>query len=145
VFRIDEFETVISSNSEEDQIDALVLCVPGTSDSEGLLSAERIAVLPEKAFVINVGRGTVIDQETLIEALNDGRIAGAALDVMYPEPLPADHPLWTARNCIITPHISGDMGLPETIDITVNIFCENLKRYAEGKELTNLIDVNAGY
>jgi phosphoglycerate dehydrogenase-like enzyme len=145
VFRIDEFETVISSNSEEDQIDALVLCVPGTSDSEGLLSAERIAVLPEKAFVINVGRGTVIDQEALIEALNDGRIAGAALDVMYPEPLPADHPLWTARNCIITPHISGDMGLPETIDITVNIFCENLKRYAEGKELTNLIDVNAGY
>ena len=145
VFRIDEFEAVISSNSEEDQIDALVLCVPGTSDSEGLLSAERIAVLPEKAFVINVGRGAVIDQEALIEALNDGRIAGAALDVMYPEPLPADHPLWTARNCIITPHISGDMGLPETIDITVNIFCENLKRYAEGKELTNLIDVNAGY
>jgi uncharacterized protein with FMN-binding domain len=92
VFRIDEFETVISSNSEEDQIDALVLCVPGTSDSEGLLSAERIAVLPEKAFVINVGRGTVIDQEALIEALNDGCIAGAALDVMYPEPLPADQP-----------------------------------------------------
>jgi phosphoglycerate dehydrogenase-like enzyme len=145
VFRIDEFEAVISSNSEEDQIDVLVLCVPGTSDSEGLLSAERIAVLPEKAFVIDVGRGAVIDQEALIEALNDGRIAGAALDVMYPEPLPADHPLWTARNCIITPHISGDMGLPETIDITVNIFCENLKRYAEGKELTNLIDVNAGY
>ena len=145
VFRIDEFETVISSNSEEDQIDALVLCVPGTSDSEGLLSAERIAVLPEKAFVINVGRGAVIDQEALIEALNDGRIAGAALDVMYPEPLPADHPLWTARNCIITPHISGDMGLPETIDITVNIFCENLKRYADGRELTHLIDINAGY
>ena len=145
VFRIDEFETVISSNSEEDQIDALVLCVPGTSDSEGLLSAERIAVLPEKAFVINVGRGAVIDQEALIEALNDGRIAGAALDVMYPEPLPADHPLWTARNCIITPHISGDMGLPETIDITVDIFCENLRRYAEGRELKNLIDVSAGY
>jgi phosphoglycerate dehydrogenase-like enzyme len=145
VFRADDFESVMSGRSKDDDIDVLVLCVPGTSDSEGLLSAERIALLPEKAFVINVGRGTVIDQETLIEALNDGRIAGAALDVMYPEPLPADHPLWTARNCIITPHISGDMGLPETIDITVNIFCENLKRYAEGKELTNLIDVNAGY
>lgn len=145
VFRIDDFEAVVSSRAEEDQIDVLVLCVPGTPDTEGLLSAERITALPEKTFVINVGRGTVIDQEALIEALNEGRIAGAALDVMYPEPLPEDHPLWTARNCIITPHISGDMGLPETIDITVDIFCENLKRYADGRELTNLIDVNAGY
>lgn len=145
VFRIDDFEAVVSSRAEEDRIDVLVLCVPGTPDTEGLLSAERITALPEKTFVINVGRGTVIDQEALIEALNEGRIAGAALDVMYPEPLPEDHPLWTARNCIITPHISGDMGLPETIDITVDIFCENLKRYADGRELTNLIDVNAGY
>ncbi len=145
VFRMDEFESVLSSRAEDDQIDVLVLCVPGTSESDGLLSAEHIALLPEKTFVINVGRGTVVDQEALIEALNEGRIAGAALDVMYPEPLPSDHPLWTARNCIITPHISGDMGLPETIDITVDIFCENLRRYAEGRELTNLIDINAGY
>jgi phosphoglycerate dehydrogenase-like enzyme len=145
VFRMDDFESVLSSRAEDDQIDVLVLCVPGTSESDGLLSAERIALLPEKTFVINVGRGTVVDQEALIEALNEGRIAGAALDVMYPEPLPSDHPLWTARNCIITPHISGDMGLPETIDITVDIFCENLRRYAEGRELTNLIDINAGY
>lgn len=145
VFRMDDFESVLSSRTEDDQIDVLVLCVPGTSESDGLLSAERIALLPEKTFVINVGRGTVVDQEALIEALNEGRIAGAALDVMYPEPLPSDHPLWTAKNCIITPHISGDMGLPETIDITVDIFCENLRRYAEGRELTNLIDINAGY
>ena len=135
----------MSGRSEEEQIDTLVLCVPGTPDTEGLLSAERIALLPEKAFVINVGRGTVVNQEALIEALNEGRLAGAALDVMYPEPLPEDHPLWTARNCIITPHISGDMGLPETVDITVDIFCKNLRRYAEGRELTNLIDINAGY
>ena len=145
VFRIDEFESVVSGRSEDDQIDVLVLCVPGTADSEGLLSAERIALLPEKTFVINVGRGILIDQDALIEALNEGRIAGAALDVMYPEPLPADHPLWTARNCIITPHISGDMGLPETVDITVDIFCDNLRRYADGRELTHLIDINAGY
>lgn len=145
VFRIDEFESVVSGRSEDDQIDVLVLCVPGTADSEGLLSAERIALLPEKTFVINVGRGILIDQDELIEALNEGRIAGAALDVMYPEPLPADHPLWTAQNCIITPHISGDMGLPETVDITVDIFCDNLRRYADGRELTHLIDINAGY
>ena len=145
VYRIDEFESIVSGRSEDDQIDVLLLCVPGTADSEGLLSAERIALLPEKTFVINVGRGMLIDQDALIEALNKGRIAGAALDVMYPEPLPADHPLWTAHNCIITPHISGDMGLPETVDITVDIFCDNLRRYADGRELTHLIDINAGY
>ena len=145
VFRIADFDSVVSGRSDDEQIDVLVLCVPGTPETEGLLSAERIELLPEKAFVINVGRGTVIDQEALIGALNGGRLAGAALDVMYPEPLPEDHPLWTARNCIITPHISGDMGLPETVDITVDIFCENLRRYADGRELKNLIDINAGY
>ena len=145
VFKIDEFDSVVSGRSDDEQIDVLVLCVPGTPGTEGLLSAERIALLPEKTFVVNVGRGTVIEQEALIAALNEGRLAGAALDVMYPEPLPEDHPLWTAKNCIITPHISGDMGLPETVDITVDIFCDNLRRYAEGRELTHLIDINAGY
>ena len=135
VFRIDDFENAVSGCSGDEQIDVLVICVP----------AERMALLPEKTFIINVGRGTVIDQEALIDALNEGRLAGAALDVMYPEPLPADHPLWTAKNCIITPHISGDMGLPETVDITVDIFCDNLRRYADGRELTHLIDINAGY
>jgi phosphoglycerate dehydrogenase-like enzyme len=95
--------------------------------------------------VINVGRGMVIDQEALIEALNEGRIAGAALDVVYPEPPEEDSPLWTAKNLILTPHISGDMGLPYTVDLTVEIFCDNLKRLARGEELTHVVDVSAGY
>lgn len=144
-FRMDDFDEVMKDRDEDDQIDVLVLCMPGTSESEGIISAGRIALLPEKAFVINVGRGMVIDQDALIDALNGGRIAGAALDVMYPEPLPEGHPLWTAKNCIITPHISGDMGLPKTVDITLDIFCDNLRRFAEGKELTHLVDINAGY
>jgi phosphoglycerate dehydrogenase-like enzyme len=145
VFRMEEFDDVMKDRSEDEQIDVLLLCVPGTAESTGLLSRERIALLPEKALVINVGRGAVIDQDALIDALNGGSIAGAALDVMYPEPLPEDHPLWEARNCIITPHISGDMGLPETVDITVDIFCDNLRRYAEGRELTHVVDIGAGY
>ena len=84
-------------------------------------------------------------QDALLEALNEGRIAGAALDVMYPEPLPADHPLWTARNCIITPHISGDMGLQYTVDKTVELFCENFRRYISGKELLHRVNVTDGY
>lgn len=143
-YKIEDFDNVIGGGAEE-PVDVLVLCVPGTSDSEGLLSAERIAMLPQKAFVINVGRGAVIDQDALTDALNAGRIAGAALDVMYPEPLPADHSLREAKNCILTPHISGDMGLPKTVDITVDIFCDNLRRYAAGRELTHMVDINAGY
>jgi len=138
---IDEFEAVMSSES----FDVLLLCVPGTPESEGLLSRERIGCLSENTFVINVGRGTVVDQDALVDALNSGRIAGAAIDVMYPEPLPADHPLWTARNCIVTPHISGDMGLPYTVDRTVEIFCDNLRRFSRGEELTHLVDISAGY
>ena len=125
--------------------DILVLCMPGTPDTEGLLDAGRIALLPESAYVINVGRGSAIDQDALIEALNEGRLAGAALDVVYPEPLPADHPLWTARNCIVTPHMSGDMGLQYTIDKTVEIFITNLKKYAAGKDLANRVSVKNGY
>ncbi len=141
VFRIDQYEEVMS----REKFDVLLLCVPGTPESEGLLSRERIAMLSEKTYVINVGRGMAIDQDALIDALNEGAIAGAALDVVYPEPLPEDHPLWTTRNLILTPHISGDMGLPYTVDLTVEIFCDNLRRYSRGEEMTHVVDINAGY
>jgi phosphoglycerate dehydrogenase-like enzyme len=86
-----------------------------------------------------------VDQDALIDALNDCRIAGAALDVMIPEPLPGGHPLRGARNCILTPHVSGDYGLPYTVDTTVRFFCDNMRRYASGDELINLIDPRRGY
>ena len=141
IHRIDEFEEVMGSES----FDVLLLCVPGTPDSKGLLSKERLNMLSDKTFVINVGRGAVIDQDALIDALNEGAIAGAAIDVVYPEPLPQDSPLWTAKNLILTPHISGDMGLPYTVDLTVEIFCDNLRRYVRGEELTHVVDITAGY
>ena len=146
VYKLEELDGIISGTwSDGKSIDVLVLCVPGTAESKGLLSKERIARLSDKTFVINVGRGAVIDQDALVEALNESRIAGAALDVMYPEPLPAGHPLWTAKNCIITPHISGDMGLPYTVDKTVEFFCENLERYVRGEDLLHRVDIKAGY
>ena len=149
VYRIDQFEMVMSGKADDDisgrDIDVLLLCVPGTPESKGLLSRERLALLSDRTFVINVGRGMVIDQDALIDALNEGLIAGAALDVVYPEPLPPDHPLWDAKNCFITPHTSGDMTLEYTVDQTVEIFCDNLRRFARGKELTHVVDVSAGY
>lgn len=141
VHKLDCFDEIIPN----EDIDILVLCVPGTPKCKGILSKSRIDSLPAKTYVINVGRGSAIDQDALVSALNEGRLAGAALDVTEPEPLPPDHPLWTARNCIITPHISGDMGLPYTVDKTVEFFCENLRRYTRGEELIKVVDVKEGY
>lgn len=127
------------------QADALIMALPGTPETVGVLSRERIELLPETAYVINVGRGPAIDQEALVEALNAHRIAGAALDVMMPEPLPVDHPLWDCPNLVLTPHVSGNMSLGLTCEIAVDIFLENLGRYVAGEPLRNLIDRKKGY
>lgn len=123
----------------------LIMALPGTAETYHILNRERIALLPQGAYVVNVGRGTAVEQEPLAEALNAGRLGGAALDVMDPEPLPGDHPLWTARNMILTPHVSGNMTLGYTCDRNVEMFCEDLKNYAAGRPLKGLIDRTRGY
>ena len=142
------FDQVVPS-AELDQVlpsaDVLVMALPATADTAGILSRERLALLPECAYVINVGRGSAVDQEALGEALCSGRLAGAALDVMTPEPLPADHFLWDCPNLIITPHVSGNMSLGLTCDINVDMFCADLARYAAGEPLRNLVDRTQGY
>lgn len=123
----------------------LVMALPGTSETRGILSRERIAMLSPQSLLINVGRGTAIDQEALIDALNSGALGGAALDVMDPEPLPKEHPLWSAKNLILTPHVSGNMTLGYTRDINVTMFCEDLARYARGEQMQHLVDRTRGY
>ena len=118
--------------------------LPGTAETVHILNRDRIALLPSDAYVINVGRGTAIEQEPLIEALNSGRLAGAALDVMDPEPLPKDHPLWEAKNLILTPHVSGNMTLGYTCDRNVELFCADLRTYAAGRPLAGLVDRTRG-
>ena len=123
----------------------LVMALPGTAETIHILDRARIALLPKDACVINVGRGTAVEQEPLIEALNSDRIAGAALDVMDPEPLPQDHPLWSAKNLILTPHVSGNMTLGYTCDTNVKMFCEDLRNYAAGRPLNGFVDRVKGY
>lgn len=123
----------------------LIMALPGTPETVHILDRRRIALLPSGAYVINVGRGTAIEQEPLIEALNAGRLAGAALDVMDPEPLPPGHPLWNAKNIILTPHVSGNMTLGYTCDRNVEMFCEDLRNYAAGRPLNSLVDRAKGY
>lgn len=126
-------------------IHILIMVLPSTAETINILSRERIARLPSDAYVINIGRGNAIDQDAMIEALNHGMIAGAALDVTVPEPLPADHPLWDVDRLILTPHIAGNTTLAYTREAIVNCFCEDLENYAAGKPLRRLVNRNLGY
>ncbi len=127
------------------EADLLICCVPDTPETRGLIGDRQLSELPSTSYLINVGRGSLIDQNALIEALNQERIAGAALDVMTPEPLPSDHPLWNARNCILTPHISGNMTLGYTARRCIELFCDNLKRYAADEPMHNIVNRRRGY
>lgn len=127
------------------QADVVAMSLPGNQFTYHTLSRERIAMLRSNAVVLNVGRGTAIDTDALAEALYERKIAGAALDVTDPEPLPADHPIWDAPNAIITPHISGGFALPETLEQIVDIFAENLNHFLNGEPLRNVIDMETGY
>jgi len=125
--------------------DVVALCVPRTDETVRIINAKTIALMNPRAVIINVGRGSAIDQDSLVSALNDGRIGGAFLDVTDPEPLPPSHPLWTAKNCIITPHVSGNMTLELTRERIVGIFLENLELYAGGMPLLHTVNKKSGY
>lgn len=127
------------------QADILALILPGTALTENLMTRERLASLKKSALLINAGRGNCLDQEALIEALNCGNLAGAALDVFRTEPIPQDDPVWEAKNLIITPHCSGQMTLPYTRDTLVDMFCENLSRFCQGQPLLHTIDRGLAY
>jgi phosphoglycerate dehydrogenase-like enzyme len=123
--------------------DFLLLSVPHTPETEGLIKAEQIAMLPKGAVIINIARGAVIDQQTMTEALRSGHLRGAALDVFATEPLPPDDPLWTMPNVIISPH-SASTADTENAKIT-RLFCDNLRRFLAGEPLLNVLDVEKYY
>lgn len=123
--------------------DYVVLALPNTEKTRGILSRERLARMKNSAFLVNVGRGSAIDQEALVDALREGRIAGAGLDVTDPEPLPSDSPLWELPNVILTPHVSGLFpGLAETV---AKAFLDNFNRYVTGQPLLNRVDFDRQY
>ncbi|MBE6990711.1 MAG: D-2-hydroxyacid dehydrogenase [Ruminococcaceae bacterium] len=125
--------------------DVLAMALPHTPETVGILSRERIALLPQRAVVVNAGRGSAVDQQALLEALHSGALAGAALDVTTPEPLPPDHPLWDAPNLILTPHVAGNLTAQVTRDLNAAQFCRELERYAAGDPLLHAVDRRRGY
>ena len=141
----DEMRTTAELDALLPETDLLVMALPNTPDTANILDARRMALLPAGAYVINVGRGTAIDQDALIASLNSGHLAGAALDVVVPEPLPADHPLRAAKNLLLTPHVAGNMTLGYTQQKSVDMFLEDLDNYAAGKPLKHAVDRKKGY
>ena len=126
------------------ETDILVISLPGTPETFHMLDARRLGLLPEESLVVNVGRGTVIDQKALEAELRAGRLR-AALDVFETEPLPADDTLWDCPNLLMAPHVAGNMTLPYTKDRIVELFLEDFEHYCSGAPLARKVDLKRGY
>jgi phosphoglycerate dehydrogenase-like enzyme len=123
--------------------DIVVMCAPLTRETRRLFDATAFGAMKPSAYFINVGRGGSVDEAALVDALAEGRIAGAAIDVFAQEPPPKGHPLYALDNVIVSPHVSGF--LPTYDDRCTDLFTENLRRYLAGAPLLNLVDRATGY
>ncbi len=125
------------------QSDFVIVALPLTRETTRIIREKELNAMRPTAYIINIARGSIIDQPALIRALEEKRIAGAALDVFDLEPLPPDSKLWNMPNVIISPHISGSM--PDYEQRATAVFCKNLARYIEGKRLINIVNKKRGY
>jgi phosphoglycerate dehydrogenase-like enzyme len=125
------------------EADVVVIAAPLTRETNRLLDAGAIAGMKAGAIVINIARGQLIDEAALAEALESGRLGGAALDVFTAEPLPPDSPFWSMPNVVVTPHNSGFRA--GHFDAVIDLFAENLARFERGVDLLNVVDLQAGY
>jgi phosphoglycerate dehydrogenase-like enzyme len=123
--------------------DFVVLSLPLTHQTLGLIGEKQLDLMKPSVILVNISRGPIIQESKLVQALQDGRIAGAGLDTFETEPLPPDSPLWSLDNVVLTPHSAGVT--PEHFERGLAIFIDNLKCYREGHPLTNVVDKAAGY
>ena len=142
---LDELHLIDEVDALLPQADVLALVLPETPKTYHMFDEAKLSLLKEDAIVVNVGRGNTVDNLALARMLEEGRIAGACLDVFEPEPLPEDHPLWDAPNTIITPHVTGGFTLQQTMDNIADISAENLKRFCCEQPLRNEVDFVEGY
>lgn len=140
-------DATVASTDDLDAIlpstDVLVLCTPLTPQTQNLLDARRIGLMKPGAVLVNIGRGQLVDEPALIGALANGRLGGAALDVFATEPLPAESPLWDLDNVLVSPHSAATVDT-ENAAIT-ELFCDNLRRFLDGRPLRNLYRRELGY
>jgi phosphoglycerate dehydrogenase-like enzyme len=140
---VDEMVAISGAADAHRRADTIVVTLPGTDATRGLIDRATIESWKPSTIFINVGRGAVVDQSALIDALASGAIRGAVLDVFEPEPLPPDNPLWTLPNVIFSPHTAA-LSVRENQRI-VDLFCENIRRYAAGGPLRNVVNVTEFY
>jgi len=118
-------------------LDFFVVAMPLTNQTKGIVTEELLRKLPKGAFLVNFARGPIVDEQALLSVLRDGHLKGAALDVHYYYPMPADHPLWRFPNVIMTPHISGSNSSPNFMPRIYDVLSQNAERFINGKPLLN--------
>lgn len=138
-FKLDELQQMLA------EIDVLLCAAPLTPETHHMISDAEFGAMKPDAIVINVGRGPVIDEAALVRALQEGKIAGAALDVFEKEPLAETSPLWDMENVLISPHCTDRTQDPDWLDLSMRLFVENFDRYEKGEPLVNVVDKKAGY
>lgn len=141
----DEMGTMDELDKYLARADIVVTSLPGTSATYQLFNKDRFAAMKQGAYFLNIGRGTAVVQDDLCAAVSSGHLAGAAVDVTDPEPLPPEHPMWHTPGIYITPHISGQYHLAATLDNIVHIAADNLAAYLRGELLRNEVDFSTGY
>ena len=124
-------------------VDIVICCLPETDETIGLFNADRLSILKSGALFLNVGRGTVVDEEALADALTNKRLGGAVIDVTNEEPIPTDHPFWNCPNMVLTQHTGG--GSTDEVEGKINVFLSNLKRLKNNENLLNIVDFDKGY
>jgi phosphoglycerate dehydrogenase-like enzyme len=143
VAEVDEVYRTANLDAVLPRVDALVIAAPLTAETDGLIGAAALAMLPTHALVVNVGRGEIVDEEALDAALRGGNLGGAALDVFVEEPLPRESPLWSAPNVLISPHAIDET--PQTQRRNLELFYDNLRRWVGDQPLINVVDSRLGY
>lgn len=140
---IDHFHAPADLHAMLAVADVVVLIVPHTPQTEGMIGVEEFAAMKQEAYLINIARGAVVDEPALINALRNGPLAGAALDVFATEPLPEESPLWEMENVLVSPHSASTSDAEN--ERIVALFCENLRRYLSDRPLLNLLDTERMY
>ena len=125
--------------------DFVSLSLPNSPQTQKVMGAKQFAEMKDSAILVNVGRGSAVDTDALVSALNGGQIGGAVIDVVDQEPLPAEHPLWDAPHLVLTPHVTGNYNLPETLRRNVSLSLRNQAAYLNGQPMESVVDFKTGY
>ena len=142
---VDELTTLDHLNELLPTADIIAMCLPDTPNTKQVLSENNLRLCKKNAVLINVGRGVNIDSTALVSVLDEGWFKGVQLDVVDPEPLPYNNKLWSYDNVLITPHVSGNYNLPQTLERVLDLSIRNIDNYLNDKPLENLVSHTEGY